>query len=254
MADMEALALAITSDSKAILEIRNSLPEPKRPDDIPGLKKLLAQIMIYVKKNDYYQSEINELQHKKNTYEREQGREGDQLVRPAWLAKTGLREPPWPFDQNFIELIKIFHHCYSPVLKQLQTNLERISRTIEQGIALLPSKKQMKLIRREVARIASDFHWLQENWHVHYLQQIDSSGKKNYGFQEVPPGIPNIMNDVEKQLLVVTNRLKDLGDSFRGEKSLGISKSQLVWAIIAVLLTVFGIMLANIAGLLNLFH
>lgn len=254
MVDMNELALAIRADSEAILKIRNSLPESKRPENISDLKKLLARIMIYVKKNDYYQSQINELQHKKNTYGREQGREGDQLVRPAWLAKTGLKEPPWPFDQNFIELIKIFHHCYAPMLKQLETGLERIARTIEQGMALLPSKRQMKLIRSEVSRLASELHWLQENWRVHYLQQIDSSGKKHFGFQEVPLGIPHLMSDVEKKLLSVTNRLKDLGDSFRGEKSLGISMSQLVWGIIAVLLTVFGLILANITGLTDLIH
>jgi hypothetical protein len=119
---------------------------------------------------------------------------------------------------------------------------------------MLPSKKQMKLIRSEVSRLALELHWLQENWRVHYLQQIDSSGKKHFGFQEVPPGIPNMISDVEKKLRSVTNRLKNLSDSFRNEKSLGISKSQLVWGIIAVLLTVFGLIIVNITGLIGLIH
>lgn len=253
--DMKQLAQDITNDSEAIRRRREELPETKRPKDISGMKNLRKEIEFYKNRNDKYQETIDTLRHLNNGYERGKllSHKGDELVRPAWEAKTNpTKQPPWPFDTNFKELIKIFHHCYAPVLKQLQSDLERVARKIEQGMALLPSERQMKLIRSDVSKIASDFHWLQENWRVHYLQQIDSSEKKDFSFQEVPPGIPNIMRDVEQQLLSVTNRLKELNDSFRGEKSLGISKSQLVWGIIGVLLTVFTLVLAQITGLIDL--
>ena len=61
----------------------------------------------------------------------------------------------------------------------------------------------------------STFQWLRKNWRVYYLDQIDTSGKEHTSFQEVPPGVPNMMDEFEKKLAIVSDRQNKLEEKWR---------------------------------------
>ena len=212
MIDIDELTKAIKKDSAAMWEWREKLPEQKRPTDLQGLQDLLKDIQTFVEKNDHYQRESDRLRHEQNAKQR--GR-GDEIVRPAWEAKISTREFPWAFNTNLIELIKIFHHCYPPLIETLKKDLSEVSSEIEKGLVTLPSKRHIRSIREEMGRIMSTFQWLRKNWRVYYLDQIDTSGKEHTSFQEVPPGVPNMMDEFEKKLAIVSDRQNKLEEKWR---------------------------------------
>lgn len=221
MEDMQELAVAIRKDSAAMWELREKLPELNRPKNLEGLQDLHRGILVFVGKNDQYQTTMDRLRHEQNAKRMGQG---DELVRPAWEAKTGTKQFPWPFDQNLVELIKIFHHCWSPLLQDLKRDLTQVAREIEAGLVSDPSEGAIQVIRSKMGRIAIVFHWLQEHWRVPYLQQIDSSGKEHMGFQEVPPGVPRVMDEFGDQLISATNRLAVLEEKWRGDEANRIAR------------------------------
>ncbi|MFA5273259.1 MAG: hypothetical protein WC353_03800 [Candidatus Peribacter sp.] len=228
MIDMEALAQAIRKDSIAIQARRKELPESKRPNDLAGLQRLRVEIQGFVEKNDRYQRQMDKVRHENNDYGPRQGRNGDALVKPAYEVKTALQEFPWPFDQNLREFIKIFHHCYTSLIEQLKKDLNKVSAEIECGLVSLPSRRQMKSIRKEMGRITATFQWLQEHWRVPFLGQVDSSGREDMSFMEVPPGVPGTMNEFAIKLTAASDRQNKLEEKVRGSDANRTAKTA-VW-------------------------
>lgn len=213
---MTALAQEIRKDSIALQARRKELPELKRPKDFVELKRLHDEIQVFVEKNDRYQREMDTVRHENNDYGPRQERQGDEIVRPAWEVKTELKEFPWSFDTNFREFIKIFHHCYVPLIEQLKKDLSKVADEIEHGLVSVPSSVGMKAIRKEMVRITTTFQWLREHWRVSFLDQIDSSKKESMSFMEVPPGVPNLMDEFEKNLVAASDRQNKLEENMRG--------------------------------------
>lgn len=240
MEDMQELATKIRKDSAALWEWREKLPETKRPKTLEGLKDLLTGIQVYVEKNNHYQRTMDSLRHEQNA--KHQGR-GDEIVRPAWEAKTGTREFPWSFDTNFREMIKIFHHCFVPIIEDLKKDLTNVSRKIDAGLASLSSTKEIRTIRKEMSDITESFQWLQEHWRIHFVEQIDSSGKESTSFMEVPPGVPNMMRDFDVDLTQVRDRQNKLEEKCRGTEA-----NQIAWWAFGVSVVSILIALGSIAA------
>lgn len=244
--DIKQLAQDITNQSEAIRKRRVELPEPRRPKDIAGMKKLRREVELYVKKNDEYQRTIDTFRHTKNRYERGGGlsHDGDEFVRPAWEAKTRpTQQPPWPFDTNFRELIKILHHCYSPVLLQLKNDIASLVRLINATSTESLTKKSVRICRIELARITSSLNWLRENERIHFLNQIDSSGKESVSFQVPSPGVPDMMNDAEKELAAVREKFDKLEEKFFSQKGHNANSKRLLVTVIVGSFTVAGFFL-----------
>lgn len=247
MTDMTTLAQEIKRDSIAIQARRKELPELKRPKNFAGLQALRNEIQLFVEKNDRYQRKMDEVRHSNNEYGPRQSRNGDELVRSAWEVKTALNEFPWSFDTNFREFIKIFHHCYAPFIEELKKDLSKIADEIEHGLVSAPSSTRMKTIRKEMTRITATFQWLRENWRVPFLDQIDFSGKENMSFMEVPPGVPNMMDDFKKKLVATSDRQNKLEEKVRGgdanrtaKIALWISIGSLLLAIVSLVISFSG--------------
>lgn len=237
MEDMQELAVAIRKDSTAMWEWREKLPDPKRPKTLDALQDMHRGILVFVEKNNHYQRTMDQLRHEQNA---KRAGQGDTLVRPAWEAKTDSRkrEPPWPFDQNLRELIKIFHHCWAPLLQDLKEDLTQVARKIEAGIVSSPSTEVIQSIRDEMARIATTFHWLQEHWRVPFLHQVDSSGKEDFGFEEVPPGIPNMMQEFEEGFTAASNRQATLEEKWRGGEANQISRRAQIESRVSIVIAI----------------
>jgi len=191
---------------------------------------------------------MDEVRHENNEYGPRQGRNGDELVRPAWEVKTALKEFPWSFDTNFREFIKIFHHCYAPFIEQLKKDLSKVADEIEHGLVSAPSGARMKAIRKEMTRITTTIQWLRKNWRVPFLDQIDSSGKESVSFMEVPPGVPNLMDEFEMKLVSASDRQNKLEEKVRGGDANRTAKIALWISVGSLLLAIASLVVSFIGG------
>jgi len=215
-------------------KLRDELPELKRPKNLIDLKKLRKEIETYVKKNNRYQRKISTLQHQHNEYGPNHGRLGDAIVREALQAKMFTEKPPWPFNQQLREYIKIFYHCYSPLLSKLKEELAPVAREIEHGLVSLPSNNKMIAIRKDMSRITATFQWMLEHERICFMEQIDSSGKEATSEMIPPPGVPHQMTEFKKELISASDRQNKLDDKLRGSDANRTAKTALMISFVSL--------------------
>ena len=124
-------------------------------------------------------------------------------------------------------------------------------RLIDFTTAKILTKKSIRPSRLELARITDDLNWLIENEKIHYLEQIDSSGKETTSFQASSPGVPTMLSDVEKELAIAREKFEKLEGKFFSQKGHSANTKRLIITAVVGLFTIAGFFISYGSNIRN---